>query len=221
MSSLQEAYDRLFAAYGPQHWWPGQTPLEIAVGAILTQNTNWRNVEKALANLNDNDLMTVHDLVRLDEEELAELIRPAGYYRVKARRLKNFLTVIVEQFECSIERLLELDRFDLREELLRISGIGPETADSIVLYASEQPVFVIDTYTARVVKRHGWIAFDADYHEMQERFHYELVEDVPLYNEFHALIVRVGKEHCKPKPKCDGCPLACMLPESGPLDETW
>lgn len=221
MSTLQEAYDRLLATYGPQHWWPGETRLEIVVGAILTQNTNWKNVEKALANLNDNGLMSVSELIELDEEELAELIRPAGYYRVKSRRLKNFLQVVDEQFDGSLDRLFELDRHDLRETLLRVNGIGPETADSIVLYAAEQPIFVIDTYTARVLKRHGWIEFEADYHEMQERFHYELAEDVQLYNEYHALIVRVGKEHCKPKPKCDGCPLQCMLPESGPLENEW
>lgn len=221
MSTLQEAYDRLLATYGPQHWWPGETRLEIVVGAILTQNTNWKNVEKALANLNDNGLMSVSELSELDEEELAELIRPAGYYRVKSRRLKNFLQVVDEQFDGSLDRLFELDRHDLRETLLRVNGIGPETADSIVLYAAEQPIFVIDTYTARVLKRHGWIEFEADYHEMQERFHYELAEDVQLYNEYHALIVRVGKEHCKPKPKCDGCPLQCMLPESGPLENEW
>ena len=216
---LQQAFQRLHDNYGPQHWWPGNGPLEVAVGAILTQNTNWKNVEKALENLRDADALHIHELHTLSHDELADLIRPAGYYRVKARRLKNLVAVIVEEFDGLLESLFRLGKHDLRQTLLAVNGIGPETADSIVLYAAELPVFVVDTYTARVVKRHGWIDSEAGYHELQERFHDELEEDVMLYNEYHALLVRVGKEHCGTRPSCDGCPLADMLPEDGPLLE--
>ena len=221
MTVLQDAFDRLLAAYGPQHWWPGDSALEVVIGAVLTQNTNWRNVEKALDNLREAQLMSVTALHALSNEELAEFIRPAGYYRVKARRLKNLIDRIVDDFDGSLEKLFALGKQDLRDTLLGVNGIGPETADSIVLYAAKLPIFVIDAYTARVLKRHGWIDFDADYHVMQDRFHYEMIEDAALYNEYHALIVRVGKEHCKTKPQCDGCPLQDLLPESGPLERDW
>lgn len=221
MTDLQTAYDRLFTAYGPQHWWPAETPFEVVVGAILTQNTNWKNVEKALVNLRDAGVMSVQELYALPAEELAELIRPAGYYRLKTRRLRNFLETVVDNFEGSLEMLLGLGKYDLRETLLQVNGIGPETADAITLYAGEHPIFVIDAYTSRVVKRHGWIDFDADYHQMQEMFHTELPDDVAMFNEYHALIVRVGKEHCKTKPNCDECPLRGLLPSSGPLEQEW
>jgi endonuclease-3 related protein len=215
---LQQAYQRLYSAYGPQRWWPGNGPLEVAVGAILTQNTNWKNVEKALENLREADALGIHELHNLSHAELAELIRPAGYYRVKARRLKNLVAVVAEQFDGLLESLFQLSQHDLRQTLLAVNGIGPETADSIVLYAAELPVFVVDTYTARVVKRHGWIALEAGYYELQERFHDELDEDVVLYNEYHALLVRVGKQHCGTRPSCAGCPLADLLPADGPLE---
>ena len=221
MSNLiQQAYQRLYAAYGPQHWWPGHGQLEVAVGAILTQNTNWKNVEKALKNLRQADALNIGSLHALSHDELAGLIRPAGYYRVKARRLKNLVAVVVEHFDGLLESLFRLSKHDLRQTLLAVNGIGPETADSIVLYAAELPVFVVDTYTSRVVKRHGWIDSEAGYYELQERFHDELDEDVMLYNEYHALLVRVGKEHCGTRPSCDGCPLADLLPEGGPLKMT-
>jgi endonuclease-3 related protein len=215
---LQQAYQRLYSVYGPQHWWPGDGPLEVAVGAILTQNTNWRNVEKALENLREAESLRVPALHEISADELAELIRPAGYYRVKARRIKNLIRLVVEQFDGLLESLFDLDKHDLRETLLAVNGIGPETADSIVLYAAELPVFVVDTYTARVAKRHGWIDWEAGYGELQELFQYDLEEDVRLYNEYHALLVRVGKEHCGTQPACDGCPLAELLPDGGPLE---
>ncbi len=154
----------------------------------------------------------------MSAEELAELIRPAGYYRVKARRIKNLMRLVAQQFDGSLESLFQLGKHDLRETLLAVNGIGPETADSIVLYAAELPVFVVDTYTARVAKRHGWIDWEAGYGELQERFQYDLEEDARLYNEYHALLVRVGKAHCGTQPSCDGCPLAELLPEGGPLE---
>ncbi len=218
---LQEAFDRLMTAYGPQGWWPGDTPLEVAVGAILTQNTNWNNVKKAIDRLHEADAMSVTALAEMPEEELAELIRPAGYYRVKTRRLKNFLQVVIDEFDGSVEAMLRLEKYDLRATLLRVHGIGPETADSIALYAAQKPIFVVDTYTARVLKRHGWIDLDANYDDIQDRFHHDLAEDVELFNEFHALIVRVGKDHCKPAAKCDGCPLETLLPETGPIENEW
>ena len=215
MSVLYDAYDRLLETFGRQHWWPGDTPFEIAVGAILTQNTNWKNVEKALENLRESDALSVSAIDRLEQEELEELIQPAGYFRLKTKRLKNFVALIVNEFDGEFDQLLALDKESLREKLLGVNGIGPETADSIVLYAADKPIFVIDAYTSRVLKRHGWIDYDADYFAMQEYFHSSLETDAELFNEYHALIVQVGKQFCGKKPKCEECPLCGMLPDSG------
>ena len=154
-ASLHEVYERLYAAYGPQHWWPGESPFEIVVGAVLTQNTSWKNVERAIDNLRQADLLSPEELFAVPQEELAELIRPAGYYRLKAKRLRNLLQLIVEEFDGSLPAMFSMELSELRERLLAVNGIGPETADSILLYAGEFPTFVIDTYTARIVKRHG------------------------------------------------------------------
>ncbi|MCA9185409.1 MAG: endonuclease III domain-containing protein [Pirellulaceae bacterium] len=213
--TLHEAYDRLWNAYGPQGWWPGETTIEIVVGTILTQNTSWKNVERAIENLRDVGLLDSQRLHTIDIDELAEIIRPAGYYRLKARRLKNLLQLVHTQYSGQWQELFSLDTNSLRETLLSVNGIGPETADSIALYAANKPTFVIDAYTARVLKRHGWIDFEAGYVEMQELFHDQLEQNVLLFNEYHALIVRVGKEHCGTQPKCNGCPLQELLPESG------
>ncbi|MEM7317139.1 MAG: endonuclease III domain-containing protein [Planctomycetota bacterium] len=215
MSVLYDAYDRLLKAFGHQHWWPGDSAFEIAVGAILTQNTNWKNVEKALENLRESDALSVSAIDNLAQEELEELIRPAGYFRLKTKRLKNFVSLIMNEFDGDFDLFLGLDKESLREKLLGVNGIGPETADSIVLYAAEKPIFVIDAYTSRVLKRHGWIDYDADYFAMQEYFHSSLETNVELFNEYHALIVQVGKQFCGKKPKCDECPLCEMLPDSG------
>lgn len=217
-ATLREVYDRLLVAYGPQQWWPGESPLEVMIGAVLTQNTNWQNVEKAIANLRRQDLLDPHALYELPLEELEELIRPAGYYRIKARRLTNLLRLLVERYDGSLEEMFATGLSDLREELLGVNGVGPETADSILLYAAGLPSFVIDSYTHRVFARHGWIQFDADYHTLKEHFENGLEEDVALYNEYHALLVRVGKLHCGKRPKCEGCPLVDLLPEGGPLE---
>ena len=204
---LIDVYNALFNHFGPQHWWPGDTPFEIAVGAILTQNTNWGNVEKAIINLKKEKALNARTLHAMTHERLASLIKSAGYFNVKAGRLKNFLSFLCNHYNGSMKRMSKEKRGKLRAELLNVNGIGPETADSILLYALEKPVFVIDAYTKRILHRHHITAESASYHEMQELFHRGLPEDRLLYNEYHALIVMAGKHYCKPKPRCSECPL--------------
>jgi endonuclease-3 related protein len=216
MSVLQEVYQRLFKAYGPQQWWPGETAFETLVGAVLVQNASWKNVEKALANLRAQELLDPHSLYQLSVEELEELIRPAGYYRIKAKRLRNLLKLLVDRYDGDLDTMFATSLSTLREELLAVNGIGPETADSILLYAGNRPTFVVDTYTLRVFARHGWIGFDTEYHELKDYFESGLEDDAAMFNEYHALLVRVGKEHCGKTPQCEGCPLAELLPEGGP-----
>jgi endonuclease III related protein len=212
---LREVYERLLRAFGPQKWWPGDSPFEIIVGAVLVQNTAWRNVERAIENLRDAGLMQPQALYTLPEKELAELIRPAGYYQVKARRLRNLLRLVVERYDGSLDAMFRTDLETLREELLSVSGIGPETADAILLYAAEKPTFVVDTYTHRVLARHGWIGYDAGYHDIKDHFESSLPADAALYNEYHALMVRLGKDYCrKSGPMCEACPLVDLLPAS-------
>lgn len=219
--SLQDVYHRLLVTYGPQHWWPGESPLEVMIGAVLVQNTAWKNVEKAIDRLREAELLDPQALGRLPADELAEYIRPAGYYRVKARRLHNLLKLVVDRYAGSLERMFEQDLETLREELLQTNGIGPETADSILLYAARKPTFVVDTYTHRIFARHGWIDFGAGYYEIKEHFESGLDRDPALFNEYHALLVRVGHLHCRKTPKCDGCPLAEWLPGGRPLEPEW
>lgn len=215
MRRMQQVYERLFDHYGPQHWWPGETDFEIAVGAILTQNTAWRNVEQAIANLRDAGCLSCAAIESQSLEELAELIRPAGYFRVKARRLVNFVHFLSARYDGSLQLFFQQRLDQCRRELLEINGIGPETADSILLYAGNLPSFVVDAYTARVLKRHEWIHPEAGYYEMKDFFESQLPDDVALFNEFHALIVQVGKTHCGTRPKCEGCPLQDWLPAGG------
>ncbi|MHC4683006.1 MAG: endonuclease III domain-containing protein [Planctomycetota bacterium] len=210
---LTEIYELLFERFGPQHWWPDETQFEIITGAILTQNTSWTNVEKAIANLKSSDLLSPEKLHHLDLSQLAELIRPAGYYNIKAKRLKNFLNWLFENYSGKLTRLENVETNRLRAELLAIKGIGPETADSILLYAFDRPVFVVDAYTARIACRHGLIEPDADYEQLRELFQSNLPQDTQLFNEYHALLVRVGKEFCRPKANCPACPLG-KLPHS-------
>ncbi|MHC4518205.1 MAG: endonuclease III domain-containing protein [Planctomycetota bacterium] len=207
---LHEIYQLLLAAFGPQHWWPGETQFEIIVGAILTQNTSWANVVKAINNLKAADRLEPDKLHALDAPELEELIRPAGYFRLKTKRLRNFLRWLCDDYDGNLDALDSLDTRRLRAELLGVSGIGPETADSILLYAFDRPVFVVDAYTARVAVRHGLIEPDIGYEQLQYLFESNLEADVPLFNEFHALLVCVGKDFCKPRPKCPPCPLNCL-----------
>ena len=213
--NLQKVYDMLLAAYGPQNWWPADSPFEVVVGAVLTQNTSWSNVERAIENLRGADLLSPAKLFALSHEELAELIRPAGYFRLKAGRLRNFLAYLFEFHDGSLDAMFRGELSTLREQLLSINGIGPETADSILLYAGGFPTFVVDAYTARVLKRHGWIEPEADYYAMQQHLEDALERSPELFNEYHALIVKVGKQHCGPRPKCAGCPLECVLPPGG------
>jgi endonuclease-3 related protein len=208
---LTDIYNVLYNHFGPQHWWPGDTPIEIAVGAILTQNTNWGNVEKAINNLKREKALNEKKLHDMPPKKLASLIKPAGYFNVKAKRLRHFLDFLSNHYKGSIKRMENEDPAPLRQELLNVNGIGPETADSILLYALGKPVFVIDAYTKRVLSRHGVVSDRVNYHELQEIFHKNLPLDVELFNEYHALFVRVGKEFCKPKPRCGTCPLEPLL----------
>ena len=200
-------YQRLYETFGPQHWWPGETPFEVIIGAILTQNTNWRNVERALTNLKNHKALTPRALRRMPAGDLAALIRPAGYFNVKARRVKNFIDYLYNNYNGDLEGMAAVPTRELRAEILTVNGIGPETADSILLYAFDRPVFVIDAYTKRLLYRHGLIDRDTDYAAMQALFVRHLDEDRQLFNEYHALIVRIGKDFCKPVPRCEQCPL--------------
>lgn len=202
-------YDCLLDHFGRQHWWPGDTPFEIMVGAVLTQNTNWTNVSKALDALKHDALLSYEGLRSLPVEILAEKIRPCGYFNLKASRLQNLFQLIEERYGGDLDSLLNAPIEELREDLLSVKGIGPETADSILLYAAEKPSFVVDAYTYRILSRHGILAEDeADYHEIQTIITDSLPEDTELYNEYHALIVRTGKEYCKKtNPRCETCPL--------------
>jgi len=204
---LIELHDRLLAAYGPQGWWPGDTPFEVMVGAVLTQNTNWANVERAIANLKAAGVLSLPAMSRLAPERLASLIRPAGYYNLKAKRLSNLLAMINQRYEGDLEWLFSQPTEELRKSLLEVKGVGPETADSICLYAGGKPVFVIDAYTFRILGRHGLADEDMGYFELQEMFLDALPADPQLFNEFHALLVRLGKQRCKKTgPRCEGCP---------------
>ena len=161
-ATLQQLYDQLLSAFGPQDWWPGDSPLEVMVGAVLVQNTAWKNVEKAIDNLREEGLLSAHELHKLSQPELEELIRPAGYYRLKAKRLRNLIDFLFAEYDGSLDAMFAADLQTLREQLLGVNGVGPETADSILLYAGGMPTFVVDTYTHRVLARHGWIEYEAD-----------------------------------------------------------
>ncbi len=205
---LPDIYRRLLEAFGPQGWWPGETPFEVMVGAVLTQNTAWTNVEKAVANMKNAGVLHPAGLDGLSRMELAELIRPSGYFNVKAVRLKNLVRLVMEAGGGDPPVLLKRPGAVLRRELLAVNGIGRETADSILLYAAGLPYFVIDAYTRRVLSRHGLARADEDYDSLQSLFMANLPLSVELFNEYHALLVRLGKDYCKPRPRCEGCPLA-------------
>jgi endonuclease-3 related protein len=207
-NNYSEAYRLLYDHFGPQDWWPGDTPFEIMVGAILTQNTNWSNVEKAIQNLKSENLLSYESLAQLTADEIAQWIRPAGYYNLKARRLRNFLDMVANIYQGELDFFIDDDLRSARENLLTVNGIGPETADSILLYACGHPVFVVDIYTHRVFSRHNLVMEETDYSTIQNLFLDHLIQDIQVYNEFHALIVRVAKTYCKKtKPLCEKCPL--------------
>lgn len=210
--TLHDFYEALYGALGPSRWWPGETPLEVIVGAVLTQNTAWNNVEKAISALKAAEVLEGRALLELPEAALAELIRPAGFFRLKAGRLRNVLKFFDEICDFDFGRLADMDTERLRERLLQVRGVGQETADSILLYALERLSFVVDAYTWRLLNRHGLAGDEAEYGEIREMFMAALPEDVPLYNEYHALIVRAGKAWCrKNRPLCAECPLGKFL----------
>ena len=200
-------YRALFKAYGPRHWWPGETPFEVMVGAILTQNTSWRNVEKAIGHLKEKRVLKTEGIYKLRKSKLASLIKSSGYYRIKADRLKSFVNFLFEGYNGDIEKMREESVEELRRKLLGVRGIGPETADSILLYGLKKPIFVVDAYTKQILSRHRIISEKASYEEIQGLFMNHLPLDERLFNEYHALFVHLGKTLCKKIPKCDICPL--------------
>ena len=208
--TLRSIFERLYRQHGPQHWWPGDTRFEIMVGAVLTQNTAWSNVERAIANLKQAGCLAADRIVALPHEELTGLLRPAGYFNVKAQRLKNFCRWYLDSGEG--RRLARWPTERLRRALLSVNGVGPETADDILLYAFERPVFVIDAYTRRLFSRLGLISGNESYEELRLAIEAALGPDVPLYNEFHALIVIHAKDLCRVRPRCDGCSLSRRCP---------
>jgi len=207
MTDLMTVYQLLFDRYGPRHWWPAESPFEMAVGAILTQNTNWGNVEKAVANLRQADALSAAALCSLSRSELEKLITPSGFFRQKAERLQLFGCFLRDHYRGSLELLLRKSLEPLRKELLTLKGIGPETADSILLYAGGHLTFVVDAYTGRLFSRLGHLCGTENYEEIRNFFLRRLPRDVGLYNEYHALIVVHCKEHCRKRPDCPGCPL--------------
>ena len=208
-------YDRLLAAYGPQHWWPGDTPFEIMVGAVLTQNTAWLNVERAIDNLKAADLLVPERILATADATLADLLRPSGYFNVKAVRLKNLCRWLVEAG--GLEAVRDWPTEKLRHSLLAVKGVGPETADDILLYAFARPVFVVDAYTRRLFSRLGLCAPDAGYESLRHAFERVLPPDVAMFNEYHALIVAHAKDICRPRPRCGECSLRRRCPAAKTL----
>jgi endonuclease-3 related protein len=205
-SRFLKVFEQLLAAHGPRDWWPGDSPFEIMVGAILTQNTAWTNVEKAIGQLKSRDRLSAAAILAARKDHLAQWIRPSGYFNIKAERLRQFCRWYLDQG--GWESLCRRDTEWLRRELLAVKGVGPETADDMLLYAFERPVFVIDAYTRRIFSRLGLVDETAGYEELRARFERELDADVGLFNEYHALIVQHGKEVCRTRPRCAGCVLA-------------
>lgn len=208
---LAEVYRRLWEAYGPRGWWPGEGPFDVIIGAILTQAASWKNVELALANLKTADCWSFQAIGACSLDELAEIVRPSGYFNAKAAKLKAFAAHVLELYGGDLDRMFDQETASLRRELLSIHGIGPETADDILVYAAAKPSFVIDTYTIRILERLGIGPADGrrKYGDWQALFHDNLPVDVPLFNEFHALLDHHAGRHCRKTPVCDGC---CLLP---------
>ncbi|HAS05010.1 MAG TPA: endonuclease [Dehalococcoidia bacterium] len=215
--SVNTIYDRLLDAYGPQHWWPAQTPFEVMIGAVLTQSAAWTNVEKAITNLKKAQALSPGAIRNMPFSELSGLIKPSGYYNVKARKLKSLVYWLGENYSDDIEQMSAVKSNKLREELLAVYGIGPETADSILLYALGKPLFVIDAYTKRIFSRIGLTNEDDSYNYYQKLFMANLATDVIVFNEYHALIVKHAKEACNKKPVCGGCCLSQICSHSGKI----
>lgn len=210
MSNLMVIYQRLLNDYGTHDWWPAQTPFEVVIGAILTQNTNWKNVEQALNNLRRAEALNPETIRQLSTPKLERLIRPSGFFRQKSERLKLFCQHLKERHQDRLDLWLKQDFDQVRNELLDLKGIGPETADSIMLYAGQRLTFVVDAYTNRVFTRLGLLKGKEKYAEVRKMFMREVEPDVKIYNEYHALIVNHCKEHCRKKPLCQDCPLFDM-----------
>jgi endonuclease-3 related protein len=204
---LLKIFQILLAHFGKRHWWPGETPLEVIVGAVLTQNTSWKNVEKAIDNMKKEEILSVEKLYGISVEQLGEIIRPSGFFNIKSKRLKNIVNVIYDKYNAKIENMLNVETDLLRALLLSVNGVGPETADSILLYALNKPVFVVDAYTKRFLKNHKLYNGYGDYHDIQIFFMEHLPSDTYLFNEFHALIVCLCQIHCRKVSVCTGCPL--------------
>ena len=215
--ALLDIYRRLEAHFGPTGWWPGDTPFEIAVGAILTQNTAWVNVEKAIANLKREKLLNPRRILACPDGALEKALRPSGYFRVKARRVRGFCEYLVEHHGGSMARMAKQPFETLRPQLLDVHGVGPETADDILLYACHKPVFVVDTYTRRILSRHGHVAHVIGYEELRAIFERHLEADDALFKEYHGLIVLTGNRYCRATPRCDECPLRPLLKRGQPL----
>jgi len=208
MKDLELIYRKLYSHFGPQHWWPAASRFEVIIGAILTQNTSWQNVEKAIANLKNAKALSPQKLRSMPKGRIARLIRPSGFFNIKSKRLKEFLRFFFENYKGDMKKLIKQEPMVLRRQLLSVNGIGPETADSILLYALDKPVFVVDAYTKRIFVRHKFIQKDAAYDKVQNMFSKNLKDEVKLFNEYHALIVRLAKVYClKNNPKCNLCPI--------------
>lgn len=204
---LLQIYGRLRKRFGHQNWWPGETPLEVMIGAILTQNTSWTNVEKAISNLKKGNLLNLKDLLKIGEVKLAKLIKPSGYFNQKAKKLKNFARFIKKNFNGSVKGMKRLPLKAMREKLLSVKGIGPETADSMLLYALGKRIFVVDAYTKRILSRIGLCSEHDGYPETQKLFMDNIPGSLRLYNDYHAQLVMLGKSICRKKPNCPDCPL--------------
>jgi len=213
---LLRVYHLLYDRFGPLDWWPGESPFEVMAGAILTQNTAWKNVEKAIAALKREGMLSPEAIAKADIRKLKRLVRPSGYYNQKALKLKDYVRFFIREYGGSVKKMKEEDTAVLRRKLLDVRGVGPETADSILLYALDKPVFVVDAYTRRAFHRLGFLPGKAGYDKTQELFVKNLPLDVALYNEYHAQIVHLGKDFCKKKPRCHECPLK-MLKKCIPL----
>jgi len=209
--SVKEIYEILFCVFGPQHWWPAQTPFEVMVGAILVQNTNWANTERAIENLRAKKLLSPKKLKTVSVKALARAIKPAGYFNIKTKRLKNFIRFFFNSYNGNLEKMKAQDGEVLRRQLLEVNGIGEETADSILLYALDKPFFVVDAYTKRIFSRHGFLKEKPEYGYVQKFFMQQLPKDIKVYNEYHALVVRLAKDFCRTKPLCGQCPLRIFL----------
>jgi endonuclease-3 related protein len=213
-NTLMAIYDKMYAAFGPQYWWPAEDDFEVMVGAILTQSVSWKNVETAISNLKTENLLSVKAILSVENDKLAGLIKSTMYFNQKAIKLKNLCEHIQLNYNGNIYGLLEKDIYQMRKELLSIKGIGPETADSIILYAARKPIFVVDAYTRRIFTRMGLLPDGVKYQEMQDFFMQNLPLGVKLFNEYHALIVRLGKDFCKKKkPLCTKCPITAHCTE--------